>query len=220
MAALAPTAIRRPVVVSSFLDRVVLRAATSRHLDHLAMRALLRANELFGLALGIRLAKLRDSGDRLAEVFVAAEGGAVQTHLFAEAADILRERWDRLPERRRPHYRPVQRYRILRIRHLLGLSAADTARWFRVSSDTILRWEREVTSAQSGQSGSESASLVRAYSARSPIRRCRAFSRSVHSPRRLRRPGKDRPCPRPSRMDPLQENRRTHSGGEAPSSLA
>ena len=97
-------------MVSSFLDRVVLRVVTSRHLDRLAMRALLRANELLGLAIGIRLAKLRDSADRLAVLFGAAEVSAVQAHLFAEAAEILRERWDRLPERRRPHYRPVQRY--------------------------------------------------------------------------------------------------------------
>jgi transposase InsO family protein len=156
------------LVFSSFLDHAVLRAATSRHLDRLAMRALLRANELLGLAIGIRLAKLRDSDDPLAEAYAGAEVSAAQAQLFAEAADILRERWDSLPERRRPHYRPTQRYRILRIRHLLGLSAADTARWFRVSSDTILRWEPEVDVPGSDDGESQEAKLVRASP---PVRR-------------------------------------------------
>jgi hypothetical protein len=164
------------LVLSLFLDHAVLRAAGSRHLDRLAMRALLRANELLGLAIGIRLAKLRDSGDRLAEVFAGAEVSAVQAHLFAEAADILRERWDRLPERRRPHYRPAQRFRILRIRRLLGLSAAETAQWFQVSSDTILRWERDVDVASSDDCEAQESKLVRTSP---PVRRYADVVRSL-----------------------------------------
>jgi hypothetical protein len=39
-----------------------------------------------------------------------------------EAAGILAARWDKVPERQRPHYPPEQRFRILRIRSFLGLS--------------------------------------------------------------------------------------------------
>ena len=64
-----------------------------------------------------------------------------------EAAGILGERWDKVPERPRPHYAPEQRFRILRIRSFLGLSQRETAEMFRVSKDTIARWEMETTSA-------------------------------------------------------------------------
>ena len=52
-------------------------------------------------------------------------------------------RADKLPERRRPHYTPHQRWRILEIRKLLVLSAYETAQLFRVSTGTILCWELE-----------------------------------------------------------------------------
>jgi putative transposase len=62
-----------------------------------------------------------------------------------EAAEILGARWDKVPERHRPHYQPEQRYRILRIRNLLHLSQRETAQLFRVSIETIARWEAETT---------------------------------------------------------------------------
>jgi DNA-binding XRE family transcriptional regulator len=55
--------------------------------------------------------------------------------------------WDKVPERHRPHYKPEERFRILRIRNLLGLSQRETAKMFRVSPETIARWEMESTSA-------------------------------------------------------------------------
>ena len=52
-----------------------------------------------------------------------------------------------MPERHRPHYAPEQRFRILRIRSFLGLSQRETAAMFRVSTETIARWEMEATGA-------------------------------------------------------------------------
>jgi len=60
-----------------------------------------------------------------------------------EVAEILGARWDKVPKRHRPHYHPEQRYRILRIRNLLGLSQRETAKVFRVSTETIARWEMD-----------------------------------------------------------------------------
>jgi transposase InsO family protein len=57
------------------------------------------------------------------------------------------DRWDKLPERQRPHYTPEARFRILRLKSLLALSAADTARLFRVSTNTVLRWEDDARAA-------------------------------------------------------------------------
>ena len=60
-----------------------------------------------------------------------------------KAARILGARWDKVPERQGPHYPPEQRFRILRIRSFLGLSQRETAEMFRVSTETIARWEVE-----------------------------------------------------------------------------
>jgi DNA-binding XRE family transcriptional regulator len=65
-----------------------------------------------------------------------------------EAVEILGARWDKVPERHRPHYQPEQRYRILRIRNLLHLSQRETARLFRVSIETIARWERDAAAGE------------------------------------------------------------------------
>ena len=109
--------------------------------------ALLRASHLFGLALGSALGKLRDSGVTAARMFERAEESALLLRMTREAAGILGARWDKVPERHRPHYPPEQRFRILRIRSFLGLSQRETAVMFRVSTETIARWEMEATSA-------------------------------------------------------------------------
>lgn len=87
----------------SLIERAVLKIAKSRHIERFAIRALLKANELLGLAIGVRLAKLRDSEDRFAALFAESEAHALQARLHAEIAGIVASRWDRVPERRRPH---------------------------------------------------------------------------------------------------------------------
>lgn len=48
---------------------------------------------------------------------------------------------DKLPERQRPHYTPVQCFRILARKSLAGLSQPEAARLFCVSVHSIARWE-------------------------------------------------------------------------------
>jgi putative transposase len=111
-----------------------------------ALPALLRATHLLGLALGSALGRLRESGMTAARMFERAEESALLLRMMREAAGILGARWDKVPERHRPHYAPEQRFRILRIRSFLGLSQRETAEMFRVSTETIARWEMETTS--------------------------------------------------------------------------
>src|SRR5450830_1088981 len=111
-----------------------------------ALPALLRASHLLGLALGSALGRLRESGATAARLFERAEESALLLRMTREAAAILGARWDKVPERHRPHYVPEQRFRILRIRSFLGLSQRETAEMFRVSTETIARWEMETTS--------------------------------------------------------------------------
>jgi DNA-binding XRE family transcriptional regulator len=111
-----------------------------------ALSALLRASHLLGLALGSALGRLRESGATAARLFERAEESALLLRMTREAAGILGARWDKVPERQRAHYAPEERFRILRIRSFLGLSQRETAEMFRVSTETIARWEVETTS--------------------------------------------------------------------------
>jgi hypothetical protein len=79
----------------SLAERALVRIAKSRYIDRFAVRALLWANELLGVALGVRLAKLRDSDDRLAGAFAQSEANALQARLF----QIIERFWRTLKER-------------------------------------------------------------------------------------------------------------------------
>jgi transposase InsO family protein/DNA-binding transcriptional regulator YiaG len=79
-------------------------------------------------------------------MFERAEESALRLRMMREAAAILGARWEKVPERQRPHYGPEQRFRILRIRSFLGLSQRETAAMFRVSPETVARWEMEAMS--------------------------------------------------------------------------
>jgi hypothetical protein len=131
---------------SPYLDRLLRAAMGRRGLDALALRALMKATHLLGLALAERLRQYRDSDDRVLDRFAQLQEQALHVALLHEALDILASRWDKLPERHRPHYTPHARYRILRFKTLLALPAHETARSFRVSTGTVLRWEQEALS--------------------------------------------------------------------------
>jgi transposase InsO family protein len=88
----------------------------------IAMRALRTATSLLGLAIGRCIAEMREAD-------------------FAH--NRLGARWEKIPDRQRPHYRPELRFRILRIKDLLFLTQKETADMFAVSVNTILRWEAE-----------------------------------------------------------------------------
>lgn len=128
-----------------FLDRALVAGLTKSPLDKLAARSLRKAQHLLSLALAAQLAELRTSGDPLAAAAGKSEERAVLLNLWTEIAHILGARWEKLPDRRRPHYTPEQRYRILRLKALLHLSRDEAAHIFRVSAETIGNWEREAT---------------------------------------------------------------------------
>ena len=50
----------------------------------------------------------------------------------------------RMPPRRRPHYGPMQRMRILKLKAARGWSASQTARVFAVTEETITSWLKRV----------------------------------------------------------------------------
>jgi putative transposase len=60
--------------------------------------------------------------------------------LLREELDIKDERWERSPSRRRPHYTPIQRMRILQVRAARGWTLEKTARVFLVDEQTLMEW--------------------------------------------------------------------------------
>jgi transposase InsO family protein len=70
------------------------------------------------------------------------EEAELRTRLAWEVVETLAGRFSRIPEKRRPHYTPAQRFHILEIRNLLGWNRDDTARLFLVCPNTVSNWER------------------------------------------------------------------------------
>jgi transposase InsO family protein len=68
-------------------------------------------------------------------------GRAASTARLGDRRDAG-SRFGKIPERHRPYYPPVARFRILEIRGLLAWSAHETARVFLVCPNTILNWDR------------------------------------------------------------------------------
>jgi hypothetical protein len=90
---------------------------------------------LFGRELAVDPRLIAASAARIEEAELRAR-------LAVEAAEILRARFAKIPERNRPYYTPAQRFRILEIRSVLAWNAPDTARAFLVCPNTILNWEQ------------------------------------------------------------------------------
>jgi transposase InsO family protein len=122
---------------ASVLDRALVRALRRKPLERHALRVLLRAHRLLGLLLAHRLAEMRAQDDPLQRAQGEVQASDILSEALREAVSLLGDRLDKLPERRRPHYSPSARFRILRLRHLLGLDQHDAAALFRVSAGTI-----------------------------------------------------------------------------------
>jgi hypothetical protein len=87
---------------SVFIELVQRRAGDPR-----ALRPVLTAARLLGLAGGVRLTRLA-----------------------------------RIPPKHRPHYSPAERFRILELKHLHGLTMEETAWRFLVTPTTVARADR------------------------------------------------------------------------------
>ena len=125
-------------------DRVVRALIRRRRFDNHALAALLRARELLALSLGLLLAKVRDTTDPVRLLMARVKELEAVVHQREEENEILRARLLRTPARRRRHFTPEQRFRILSFMRSHVLSIAETAERFLVSASTIVRWLKEV----------------------------------------------------------------------------
>ncbi len=129
---------------SSDAERLLVSLANHSDRDADALRALIKATRLFGLVSGSQLAQYRNSGEPLQIAFADLRVLAMEARHFQAVAQLLAKRWQKIPERRRPHYTPHQRFQILELKSLMALSQKETAQLFAISKNTVARWEQEV----------------------------------------------------------------------------
>jgi len=129
---------------SSCAEQLLGSLAAHPDLNSDALRALMKATRLLGLTCGIQLAEYRNSSEPLQIAFADLRRLALMARCYEAISQILSERWQKVPERRRPHYTPHLRFQILELKTLLGLSQKETAQLFAISRNTAARWEQEV----------------------------------------------------------------------------
>ncbi len=123
---------------------VLVRFSRLRLFPTSAVRAILKAQELFGFALGLSFLEFREKHGKLGRSFVDRKLDALAAQDAVAVRDILRARLAKLPERRRPHYTPRDRFRIPELKERNSWSASETARLFLLSPNTIYGWLAEV----------------------------------------------------------------------------
>jgi transposase InsO family protein len=139
----APMSHRDDSPTSDLTDRLLI-AGMKKQLPLVARRAVMEALDLIAYAVGAALAQLRSSADPTMAAQGRIQEQTAALNLHGEIASLLAERWDRIPDARRPRYTRSQRLRILRVRRLMGFSPEETARTFRVSVGTVYRWQADV----------------------------------------------------------------------------
>jgi hypothetical protein len=72
------------------------------------------------------------------------ERATTEISLLREELSIKDDRWNRSHRRRRPHYTPTQRMRILQLRAARGWTLEETSRVFLVDLQTLMIWMRRL----------------------------------------------------------------------------
>jgi len=124
-------------------NRLISAFAARKSLEEQARQALLQATELLSCASLLALNRLTAHCDPRALLLARLRKTQFELAQARDEARILRSRIERITARERPHYAPEIRFQILCFKHRYLLSAADAARRFAVSIQTILPWEEE-----------------------------------------------------------------------------
>ena len=124
----------------NFADQTFVRTCKDAPVERKAVRTLFKAYRCLALILGQRVAELRHSADRYQQAVAAHQADLVLIARLREANCLLGARLARLPERRRPFYTPVERFRILSLKEQMGLTNEEAADLFRICGGTVSRW--------------------------------------------------------------------------------
>jgi len=124
--------------------RAVLARARRRSDERHAERALLQATEDLTVCSAAAWERLRNSGATTERLFAELQHTRFLLREACDRAEILAARLERVEPRRRRHYTPPLRFRILEHRRTYLLSVEETARRFLVTPQTIYNWIAEV----------------------------------------------------------------------------
>ena len=113
---------------------------------HHVKSGLLHAISLAAMALTV--ARSRHTQSQLQAELNRANG---EIALLTEELAIKDARWGRLPCRRRPHFTPIQRMRILQVKAARGWSCEQASVAFMIDEQTMRSWLRRVD--EEGESG-------------------------------------------------------------------
>jgi hypothetical protein len=101
--------------------------------------SLLHAISLASMALTVARGRYSRSGLR-----TELERARGEIALLKEELAIKDARWSRLPRRRRPHFSPTQRMRILQVKAARGWSREEAAKVFMIDEETMRLWLRRM----------------------------------------------------------------------------
>jgi transposase InsO family protein len=142
------TATCRPDSSLELDDDLALRAVLAcarRHTDRRhAERALLHATEDLSVCSVAAWQRVRADGTTAEKLFVELQHMRVLLREARERAEILATRLERVEPRRRRHYTPPLRFRILEHVKRYMLTVDETARRFLVTPQTIYNWIAEM----------------------------------------------------------------------------
>lgn len=124
--------------------RAVLLSARRRIDDRHAERAFLQATEDLTLCSAAAWERLRQNGTTGEQLFAENQKTLFLLQEALDRADILAARVAKLDPRRRPHYSPQLRFRILEHMRTYLLSVQDAATRFSVTPQTIYNWLDEL----------------------------------------------------------------------------
>lgn len=92
-------------------------------------------------AMALTVARSQHTRSRLQTDLDRANG---EIALLQEELAIKDARWGRLSSRRRPHFSPIQRMRILQLRAARGWTCEQVAQVFMIDEQTLRSWLRRV----------------------------------------------------------------------------
>ncbi|UCF69279.1 MAG: transposase [Acidobacteriota bacterium] len=122
------------------LHRIPLPQGWTRH----ARTAILHAVSLASLAFTLARSRVDASRSERRRHQGDLDLAATEIALLKEELSIKDARWSRLRSRRRPHYTPVQRMRILQLKAARRWSCEQAARSFLIDEQTLRAWLRRV----------------------------------------------------------------------------
>jgi transposase-like protein len=104
-----------------------------------------KAGVLHAISLaGVAMSHARGRATGWRRLRAQLDQATTEVSLLREELSIKDDRWNRSHRRRRPHYSPTQRMRILQLRAARGWTLEKTAEVFLVDLQTLLIWMRRL----------------------------------------------------------------------------